>query len=48
MVGKYNSGTIDPDFKSKKLMIIYDSLTGKATVVKAAVTFEITASEFEN
>lgn len=48
VVGKYNSGKIDPDFKSKKLMIIYDAVTGKNTVVKAGSNFEIKASEYEN
>lgn len=46
IVGKYNTTTIDPDFKSKKVMVIYNALTTKSIVVKAASAFELTASEY--
>jgi hypothetical protein len=46
VVGKYNATVVDPDFKGKKLMIIFDAKTNKYTVVKASTAFELTASEY--
>jgi hypothetical protein len=46
VVGKYNATVVDPDFKGKKLMVIFDATTNKYVVVKASTAFELTASEY--
>jgi hypothetical protein len=48
LVGKFTATNVDPDFKSKKVMVIFDAATLKYTVVKAAPSFELTASEYKN
>ncbi len=46
VVGKFTAVDIDPDFKGKKVMVIFDAVTQKYTVVKASTTFELAASEY--
>lgn len=46
IVGKYTATVVDPDFKSKKLMIVFDTATSKYSVVKAVSAFELAASEY--
>lgn len=48
IVGKYTTTSIDADFKSKKVMLIYNAQTTKSVVVKASTGFEVTASEYSN
>lgn len=48
VVGKFTAAAVDPDFKGKKVMAIFDVATLKYTVVKAATAFELAASEYCN
>ena len=45
IVGKYNGSDVDPAFKGKKVMIVLDSTTWKATVVKATAAFTLHADD---